>query len=143
MITLNLFVHKHSGNHGRRLRKVLQDRFQEIPCRVVTDTVALRENLNTAPRFGVLHVFVFLADTRERLDEFLQLNSSLDDRKIVLILPDNERATFAAGFRLYPRFVTVISESYEDVCEVLNTMMAYFQRTWNEFQSLRKQGISG
>ena len=137
MITLNLFVHEHSRNDGRRLRETLQNRFQEIPCRVATNTTALRENLNNAVRYGELHIYVVLADTRERLDELFQLYSFMDDRKIVLILPDNQRSTYAAGFRLYPRFVTLISENFEDVCEVLEKMMDYFQRSWNELHSLR------
>lgn len=111
-----------SGDEGRRLQEALQQvqgRFESEHCEHLE---ALQDRLKQVHGYRDLHVYVFLADTRERLETLLGLGSLLEDRKIVLILPDDAKATYSLGFRMYPRFVTLMPGRYHDLCSVLTEM---------------------
>ena len=111
-----------SGKEGRRFHEALQQVSGEYESEKYEHLAALKARLKQVHWYRDLHVYVFLADTRERLETLLGLGSLLEDRKIVLILPDDAKATYSLGFRMYPRFVTLMPGRYHDLCSVLTEM---------------------
>ena len=78
--------------------------------------------------FKDLQVFVLLADTMERLEKFHLVAEYLEDKKLLLIISDNDRSTFCSCFRLWPRFVTQTSQSFADICDVVEKMIENHHR---------------
>lgn len=96
---------------------------EDTSLEVCTDLDTLSERLRKCTRYVDVHVYVFLADTVERLAKLYTLLPSLEDKKIVLILPNNEQSTYTLGFLMYPRFVTLMQGAYDDLNAVLTEML--------------------
>lgn len=111
-----------SGDEGRRLQETLQQVQGRFESEHYEHLEALKARLKQVHGYRDMHVYVFLADTRERLETLHGLGSLLEDRKIVLILPDDAKANYNLGFRMYPRFVTLMPGGYHDICSVLTEM---------------------
>ncbi len=127
-IRILLYIHRDSGTVGQSVRSGVEQRFQRIERVVCPDLQALQTCLRRPRRYGNLDIYVLLADTRVRLEELHLLQPYLDDRKLLLILPDDERSTYLSGFRLYPRFVTLKSDFEIYLYDVLEKMIEYHNR---------------
>lgn len=68
-------------------------------------------------------VVVLLAGTGEDIRELYSLNSLLVDIRTILILPDNQRETFSAGYKLYPRYLTTMDDGPRELAAVLEKMI--------------------
>ncbi len=70
-------------------------------------------------------VFVLQVSCMRELMQLLTLRDWLVNRKLILILPDEERNTIANGLVLQPRFVTCNNSDFSDVLSVLEKMQAF------------------
>ena len=68
-------------------------------------------------------VFVLQVSRMQELLQLLQLRDCLIDRKLILILPDEDRETISRGHALRPRFITYIESDFIDVSVVLGKML--------------------
>ncbi len=128
MIQLILYIHHQADEAGQRLQRGVEQRFQAFPRLICPDLETLKQHLKRPVRYGDLNIFILLGDTRDRLEQLHQLNDYYDDKKLLLILPDNEQATYASGFRLYPRFVTLKADFEIYLYDVLEKMIEYHSR---------------
>lgn len=67
-------------------------------------------------------VIVLFAASREELGGILSLRDFLQDRKIIIILPDREQDTITKGYSLHPRFLTFVDSDFGDAVAVINKM---------------------
>jgi len=128
MIQLILYIHDEADEAGQCMQNGIDQRFQAFPRLICPDLETLKQNLKRPVRYGDLNIFILLADTRDRLEDLHQLHEYFDDKKLLLILPDDEKSTYASGFRLYPRFVTLKSDFEIYLYEVLEKMIEYHNR---------------
>lgn len=128
MITIVLYIDPQAGEEGRRLQHTVDKHFQPVARKICPDLSSLKQCLKRPALYGDLNLYVLLTDTKERLDQLHELSGYFEDRKVLLILPDGERLTFFSGFRIWPRYLTPKSESYHDVCQVLEKMIEYHNR---------------
>jgi len=59
----------------------------------------------------------------EGLLKILRIRDLLADVRIVLILPDRRKETIAAGYKLYPRFLTFMDSDPRELAAVLEKMI--------------------
>jgi hypothetical protein len=76
------------------------------------------------PRYG-LAIAVLVAATGEELGELLAMRDLLADLRLILVLPDRNRETIAAGHRMAPRFISYVDSGIEEVEAVLEQMLQY------------------
>lgn len=112
-----------SGSEGQRLLQALLSVTGQYNAEYFFSVEPLKKRFKQLHRYDEQHVYVLLADSRERLEQLHSLGILLEDRKIVLILPNNTKETYALGFRMYPRFVTLMPGAYHDLCAVVGEMM--------------------
>jgi hypothetical protein len=108
-----------------RLQRVIEMNFSRNliePCRTME---ALSHRLEQ-PIPGLL-IVVILAASREELSRIVMLRELLLDRRIVLVLPDDEPETASWGHMLRPRFVTYRNSDYSDVSVVLGRMIKCYE----------------
>ena len=72
-------------------------------------------------------VIVLLVSHKQELGQFFQLRDSLFDRKLILILPDDDQDTISRSHALRPRFITYSDGDFMDVSAVLGKMLNRFQ----------------
>jgi hypothetical protein len=70
-------------------------------------------------------VFVVQISTDDEWMQLLAFRDWLIGKKLILVLPDDNRETIAKGHVLHPRFVTYSSSDFKDVASVLEKMLAY------------------
>jgi hypothetical protein len=68
-------------------------------------------------------VFLLLANGQEDLIDFLSIKDLLQEKRIILILPDREQDTVNMGLQLFPRFLTCVDEDFGKVTSVLEKML--------------------
>lgn len=69
-------------------------------------------------------VFVVLyASSKHELNSLLEIKNYLEDIKILLIVPDDRKETISLGFKLYPRFMTSISDDYYTFTAIIMKMV--------------------
>ena len=128
MIRFILFIHRDSGSEGRVLENAVRDRFQAVHREVCPDVASLRKALTLPSPYGDLTAIVLLTETPERLEELDQVFDHLEGKKLLLILPDMEKSSFVAAFRMRPRYITQRSKTFSDVCDVLEKMLENHNR---------------
>jgi len=121
-MTLFLFVHKDASRKGTALQKILNQHFHGHDIQVFQTFNALKHKLKE-PAVYDREVYVLFAESNRRLQELCSLMDLLDDKRIVLILPDDAKATISMALQFYPRFFTYINTAYDDLCAVINKMM--------------------
>ena len=120
---LIVYADTQSESEGQRLLQALLGVSGNYESELSTDFDSLKRRLKQVHHYRDLHVYVLLADSRDRLERLHSLGNLLEDRKIVLILPDDTRSTYAKGFQMYPRFVTLMPGGYEELCAVMTEML--------------------
>lgn len=124
--TLNLlfFSSKQPGGMGDKLQMFVEafvaDHKAEI-CRTVSSLSArLRK------RKYDLDIAVLVTEDENELDELLAIRELLDDLRIILVLPDEEKETVSKGCALYPRFLTCVDSDFTAITDVLNNMLTNY-----------------
>lgn len=120
-MNLVLFIHQDSSRNGETLQDIINQNFNRFDLETIHTFNALKTRLKLISNYHN-EIFVFLADSENRLNELFSLADLLEDRRIVLILRDESQITLSKVHRLFPRFFTVISDTYTDLCAVITKM---------------------
>ncbi len=72
------------------------------------------------------NIVILLAACHEDLLNFIEIKKLLFDFRIILILPDREKATISAGHKLGPRYLSYCDSEFNDIVLVLNRMIKSF-----------------
>ena len=89
----------------------------DVNMRVIRDTVSLKRRL--VPRGPKTVAVVVLALTKQELFDLIPLKELLLDFRVLIILPDSDNVTMAAGWGMWPRFVSYADGDFRDVAGVL------------------------
>ncbi len=106
------------GDAEKRLLTAVEEIPLRVNLRIVRDAESLRRRL--VPGGSGVLALVILAATKEDLTNVLPLRELLLNFRILMILPDSDNVTMAAGWRLWPRFVSYADGDFHDVAGVLH-----------------------
>jgi len=121
-MTLIIFIHKDAAEKGDILQKVMDQKLSRIDCRILKTFSELKERLKLYSNYNDTKIFILLADSEKRLNQLTQLIDLLVDRRLILILPNDSSATTSMAHKFFPRFITYVSDTYNDLCSVLDKM---------------------
>lgn len=119
---LILFYHIHSATLGRRFEQNMANAWPGIEMEVFNTVDRLKQRLKRHTDFFENEIYIFLVDSKSRLLELVLLNHLMEDRAVVLILPEESEEFIRLAMHLCPRFITGISEGYKDLHLVLKQM---------------------
>ena len=123
-MNLVLFIHKDSSKKGTTLKKIIEIRFNDVNIRVLQTYSTLEGRLKKVSGSVDSEIFVLLAESGNRLTKLTALIKLLENRRIVLIIPDESKAIVSCASQFFPRFFTSVSNNYDDLCSVLNKMIS-------------------
>lgn len=121
-MNLILFIHQDASENGEILKGVIKQNFNRFDLQTIQTFNALKARLKLISSYDN-EVFVLLTDSETRLNELCSLADLLEDRRIVLILFNDSKATLSKAQRLFPRYFTYMNDTYKDLCSVLAKMM--------------------
>jgi len=68
-------------------------------------------------------IMILVPENREQLEQLVSIGNLINDRPILLVLPDKEPTTISIGHRLYPRFVTYVDSDFSNLVSVLSRLL--------------------
>ncbi len=69
-------------------------------------------------------IVLLFVPNRNCLEDIHSNKELLNDKKLILVLPDYEQETVSLGFKLFPRFVTYFDSPGDDICSVIDKMVS-------------------
>lgn len=118
-----LFIHQDSLKKGDFLKNVIDHKFPGTNLTTLQTFNAVKARLKNGSGFTEKEIFILLADSRNRLNKLTSLIDLMEGKRIILILPDEAKATLSRASQFFPRFFTPVSKTYDDLCSVLNKMI--------------------
>ena len=111
-----LFARDGVGNHIRDA--VMRTVPETEVCSAMDSLVSRIMNPSWEPVVAVL-----IAGSRGEIAEIQQMKCLLHDIRTVLILPDRDAETVAAGYSLHPRFMGCLDDDPDEIAAVLCKML--------------------
>lgn len=122
-MNLVLFIHQDSSENGAAFKNVVNQNFSETELQTLQTFNAFKTRLKQLVNFGDNEIFILFIDSKNRLKQLTSLIDLLEDKCVLLILPDDSKATISIAHQFAPRFITYINNTYDDLCAVLNNMI--------------------
>ncbi len=119
---LILFIDQDSSQKGVSFKKILNQNFKKLEIQTLQTFNAFKARLNQASNYDN-EVFILFADSKRRLNKLTSLIDLLENKRIILILPDDSKATVSMALQFFPRYFTYINDTYKDLCDVINKMI--------------------
>ena len=123
-VKIVIFAHKTSGQRGRQLVESISSCHLPQSLLKLQTLNALKTYLKGSGEDSGGQILLLLAETRSRLADLTALADLLEDRRLILVVPDGEPATLSIGNTLFPRFFTPLADRYDDLCAVVVRMAA-------------------
>ncbi|MCF8037945.1 MAG: hypothetical protein K9K79_01380 [Desulfohalobiaceae bacterium] len=137
MIHCILFIQQDSSPEGRLLTTAVHKKFQDVSKVICPDVESLEKWLERPEDNGELEIYVILTETNAQLEELYSVSTLLDNKKVLIILPDGERLSFLSGFHLWPMsHSSQQSEPFSDVCQVMRKTIDYHNLSERELLTL-------
>ncbi|MCF6246033.1 MAG: hypothetical protein L3J69_01600 [Desulfobacula sp.] len=121
-MNLILFIHQDSSKKGTTLKKIIDQTFTGIEIQTLQTFNTFKARLKQASNYNK-EIFVLFADSKKRLNDLKGLIDLLDNKRLILILPDDSKATMSTVHRFFPRYFTYVTDTYTDLCDVISKMI--------------------
>lgn len=119
-----LFVDRKSGPRGRLFLQRVHQRLPGARIQVCQSLDACVTVIRRIRPCMDTPIVVFWVDTKQSLDDLYREKQLFENRKIVMVLPDEKTdECIAMVHRFFPRYVAVMDDRYDDLCDVLNQMI--------------------
>ena len=117
-----LFIHEKASEKGENLKNRLTERLKGQSMEIIRTVKDLNIRLKNFPRYRDRDLYILLADSPSRLNDLASLIDLFEDIRLLLVLPDDARVTTSLAHKFLPRYFTVISETYDDLGDVIIKM---------------------
>jgi len=121
MMKLIFFIHQDSSQKGLTLKTILNKTFKTDKIQIFKTIRAFKTKLEQVSDYDN-EIYIILADSYERLIELNGLADFMDNKRLILVLPDDTKATMSITHQLYPRYFTFVNDTYADLCDVIIKM---------------------
>jgi len=129
-MNLIFYIHQDASEKGDHFQRIIEQNFKKAEITTFRTFNAFKARLKQ-PHDYDKEIFLLFADSKNRLNELLKLIDLIDDKRIIIILPDQSKATLSSALKFFPRFFTPISNTYTDLCQVLTKMINQEKKNTN------------
>jgi len=120
-MNLILFIHDDASIKGKSFKKIIDQNFKEHNIQSLQNFNSFKARLKQISNYDN-EIFILFAESKSRLDKLTSLIDLLESKRTVLIIPDDSKATVSTALQFFPRYFTIINDTYNDLCGVLNKM---------------------
>jgi hypothetical protein len=117
------FVHPDAGESGLALKKAIAAMAGLVKPTWFSDYAGFEAHLQAPVTFSTSRVYLLLMDTPERLDRLAKLIHYFEDRRTLLVLPDQTPDTISRALKFRPRYFTVQDNDFKDLCAVIKKII--------------------
>ncbi len=119
---LILFTHQDSFKKGVTLKKILDQNLKGVVIKNLQTFNSFKARLKQVSNYNK-EIFILLAESKKRLNELTSLIDLMEDKRIILVLSDDSKATVSIAHKFSPRYFTYVNDTYVDLCDVLVKMI--------------------
>jgi hypothetical protein len=119
-----LFVDPDAGHRGRVFLQRVQKRISGFQVQVCRSVDCCVKAVGRDWPYMDLPIVVLFVAGRKRLDDLYRKNQWFLNSKVVMVVPRAKKLdSTAMVHRFFPRYVAVMDDRYDDLCDVLDKMM--------------------
>lgn len=104
-------------NTGKKLEKKIKEELFQIEIETLNSVTTLSQKL-CQPLHRIM-VIIIVIHAKEEITPFFDLIPLFEHIRIILVLPDREKKTFASGIKLNPSFISYADDNLKDITQVL------------------------
>ena len=118
-MNLILFIHQDSPETGETFKKIIMQKFNVTEIHTIETLNTFKAKLKKPTHYNN-EVYILFIDSCQRLKELKSLVDLLDGKQLIMVLPDDSKSTLSLAHQFFPRYFTIINETYDDLCAVLS-----------------------
>ncbi len=115
---MNLILFIHQDSKGEAFKKTIKQNFNELEIQTFQTLNTFKARLEQVSNYNK-EIFVLFADSKRCLNELTSLIDLMEDRRVILILPDDSKKTVSKAHQFFPRYFTYVNDTYADLCAVI------------------------
>ena len=120
-VDLVLYYSEEAVRRGRKLQVVLNNDLPDMRLELFTDFEELVTGLQR-PEVNPAAV-VLVIGSRTELDEFLPLRPTLENTRVLLVLPDQSRETLTLAEQLHPYYIKPPGDDFVELVYILDELL--------------------
>ena len=117
-----LFYHQDTSKIGESFKNSIIENWASVETEIFHAIDHLENRMKNRRNFFENEVYMILVDSKRRLMELIAAGKAMEDKTLILILPEESEEMLRLAVQLYPRFITGLSDHYRDLHFVLRQM---------------------
>nr|WP_319495019.1 hypothetical protein [uncultured Desulfobacter sp.] len=117
-----IFCHRATLTLGSCFSQSIIQQWPGVEIELFQTVRTLQLRLRQVPGTVKDEIHIFLADSKRRLLELIQLNGLVEDKKLVLVVPEQSEEMMRLAVQLSPRYIAGIRDGDEALNRVLKKM---------------------
>ncbi len=124
-----LFYSRETNNTEKRLLEIVKSIVPRKQIKIFRTVRSLTQRV--CRRQYDVSLIILRPENQKELSDLVSLREDLNFLRIIIILPDSERATAVIGHQLAPRYLSYADSDFKDIEQVLCKMTS--SSKWQEF----------
>ena len=125
MTKIIIFAHQNSGEQGSLFLSAIKNRVKNIKIDICRTVETFEEKLKRSQADFDRDIIILFVDNENRFDRLYLKKERLQDKRLLIVLPEKSPANISMVHKFFPRYFTFIDSQYDDLCDVLYKMIAH------------------
>ncbi len=118
---LIIFIHQSSSTKGEHFKNSIDQNLKKIEIQVLQTFNSFKARLKQISNYAE-EIFILFVDSEKRLTELTSLIDLIEDKRVILVLPNKSKAVLSMAHHFFPRYFTYVNNTYTDLFAVINKM---------------------
>jgi len=120
-MNLILYIDQGSSHACENFKNIIVQRFQDQDIQIFESFNGLKSRLRQVANYNT-DIFILFADSEMRLKALTRLIDLMEDKRLLMVLPDDSKSIMSTAHQFFPRYFTCINDTYNDLCDVLSKL---------------------
>jgi hypothetical protein len=125
MTKIIIFTHQNSGEKGNLFLKAIETRVKDIKVDICRTVETFEEKLKQSQSYFGREIIILFVDNENRFDRLYLKKERLQDKRLLIVLPEKSQKNISMVHKFFPRYFTFIDNQYDDLCDVLDKMIVH------------------
>ncbi|MCP3873579.1 MAG: hypothetical protein GY699_10555 [Desulfobacteraceae bacterium] len=118
---LIIFIHQGSSTKGENFKNTIGQNLKKSEIQVLQTFNSFKTRLKQVSNYAE-EIFILFVDSEKRLTELTSLIDLIENRRVILVLPNKSKVVLSMAHHFFPRYFTYVNDTYTDLFAVINKM---------------------
>ncbi|MDY0221227.1 MAG: hypothetical protein RBR67_08830 [Desulfobacterium sp.] len=124
MTKIIIFAHENSGKQGNLFLSVIKKRVKNVKIDICRTVETFEQRLTRSQADFDREIMVLFVDNETLFTHLYLKKEILQEKRLLFVLPEKTPENISMVHKFFPRYFTFIDNQYEDLCDVLDNMIA-------------------